>query len=70
MVSPENLPFVAPDEAALSAALGLLARDADLRQRLGEKNRARAQALYGQDAMFDAYGRLYGTALASENILR
>ncbi|AUW58385.1 glycosyl transferase family 1 [Sphingobium sp. SCG-1] len=70
MVSPENLPFVVPDEAALCAALGRLADDPGLRKSVGAGNRIRAQALYGQDAMFDVYGRLYGTALARPNVLR
>lgn len=70
MVSPENLPFVVRDEAGLSDALGRLATDPDLRQSVGMGNRTRAQALYGQDAMFDTYGCLYGTALARPNILR
>ncbi|MGK2910566.1 MAG: glycosyltransferase [Sphingobium sp.] len=70
MVTPENLPFVVSDEAALSAALDRLANDPDLRRSLGTANRARAQARYGQDAMFDGYSALYGNALARPGILR
>src|SRR3546814_5448187 len=43
MVAPENRPFIVPDEAALSAALGTLAGDPDLRPRLGEANRHRSE---------------------------
>lgn len=70
MLSPENLPFVASDEAGLSAALDRLASDADLRQSLGNANQRRARTRYGQDAMFDAYARLYGMALARPDVLR
>lgn len=70
MVAPENLPFVVADEAGLSEALGRLARDADLRKSLGQANRARAEARYGEQAMFDAYAALYGNALARADVLR
>ncbi|MDX3909793.1 MAG: glycosyltransferase [Sphingobium sp.] len=70
MVSPENLPFITSDESRYSAALDCLASDLELRHMLGATNRARAQALYGQDAMFDAYARLYGMALARPGVLR
>ncbi|HWV12370.1 MAG TPA: glycosyltransferase [Sphingobium sp.] len=70
MVAPENQPFVVPDEAGLSAALGELAASADLRTRLGEANLRRAQRDFEETAMLDAYAGLYGQALSSPHILR
>jgi len=70
MVAPENRPFVVPNEAALSSALGTLADDADLRQRLGEANCHRARRDFAETAMVDAYAALYGQALSSPHILR
>jgi glycosyltransferase involved in cell wall biosynthesis len=70
MVAPENRPFVVPDEAGLAQALGALASDADLRQRLGAANRLRATRDYAEEDMVNAYARLYGEALASPMILR
>lgn len=70
MVAPENRPFVVPDEAALSSALGALAGDPGLRQRLGEANRQRACRDFTEAAMVDAYAGLYGQALSSPHILR
>ncbi|UXC91330.1 glycosyltransferase family 4 protein [Sphingobium sp. RSMS] len=70
MVAPENRPFVVPGEAALSSALGALAGDPGLRQRLGEANRQRACRDFTEAAMVDAYAGLYGQALSSPHILR
>ena len=70
MVAPENRAFVVPDEAGLAAALGALADDPDLRARLGAANRDRAVRDYAEQAMVDAYAKLYGEALASPDILR
>lgn len=70
MVAPENRPFVVPDETGLAQALGALASDADLRQRLGAANRLRATRDYAEEDMVNAYARLYGEALASPMILR
>lgn len=70
MVAPENRPFVVPDESGLAAALGMLAADAELRARLGEANRHRAQRDFAEDAMVGAYAALYGQALSSPHILR
>jgi glycosyltransferase involved in cell wall biosynthesis len=70
MVAPENRPFVVPDAAGLAQALGALASDADLRQRLGAANRLRATRDYAEEDMVNAYARLYGEALASPMILR
>ena len=70
MVAPENQPFIVPDEAALSRALGQLAASAELRHRLGEANRYRAQRDFDEAAMVAAYATLYGQALSSPHILR
>ncbi|PJG49887.1 glycosyl transferase family 1 [Sphingobium sp. LB126] len=70
MVAPENRAFVVPDDAALASALGALSADEVLRRRLGEANRFRARRDFTEDAMVDAYARLYGEALSSPRILR
>lgn len=70
MVAPENRAFVVSDEAGLALALGALAADPDLRARLGTANRDRAIRDYAEQAMVDAYAKLYGEALASPDILR
>ena len=70
MIAPENQSFIVPDEAALSAALKDLADSAELRARLGEANRHRAQRDFNEAAMVDAYADLYGQALSSPHILR
>ncbi|HJT38825.1 MAG TPA: glycosyltransferase family 4 protein [Sphingobium sp.] len=70
MVAPENQPFIAADEAALTQALGALASNAGLRARLGEANRHRATRDFDEAAMVDAYAALYGQALSSPHILR
>jgi len=60
MVSAENAPFVVPpDEAALGAALSVLAGDAALRRRIGEANLAKARRDFDQAAMFSAHGALW-----------
>lgn len=59
MVSPENLPNIAPlNEDALAGALRPLLLDAGLRQRIGHANRAKAERDYDQDVMFETYARL------------
>ncbi|WP_022682719.1 glycosyltransferase family 4 protein [Sphingobium bisphenolivorans] len=70
MVAPENRPFVVPDEPALADALGALAADPALRNRLGEANRHRARRDFTEEAMVAAYSALYGQALSSPHILR
>jgi len=70
MVAPENRPFIVPDEAGLTAALGALAADPDLRRRLGDANRHRARRDFTEEAMVAAYATLYGQALSSPHILR
>ena len=62
MVSPENLPFIAPlfDEAAFSSALAELASDQKLRAHLGAANQAKAKAEFDEAAMVRRYAALYG----------
>jgi glycosyltransferase involved in cell wall biosynthesis len=71
MVSPANRRFVIPlpGDSGLAAALGELADDAALRRDLGEANRARAVARFGEPDMRDAYARLYGKSLARPDVL-
>ena len=59
MVASENRPFVtAPDPSALAVALGAIAEDAGLRRRLGQANRAKAEAEYDEIRMFETYAGL------------
>lgn len=62
MVSPENLPYLAPSgaEDALAEALVGLARDAQARSRIGAANRVKAATHYDQRTMFDRYAQLLG----------
>jgi glycosyltransferase involved in cell wall biosynthesis len=64
MLAPENAALLTPlDAGALAGALDALLGDAGLRARLGAANRARAEAVYDQAAMFAAYEALFiGTA--------
>jgi glycosyltransferase involved in cell wall biosynthesis len=59
MLSAENRPHLAAlDEHALAAALGPLLRDAALRASIGRANRARAEQVFDQEAMFQAHAGL------------
>lgn len=68
MVAPENLPFIASDDAGLRAALQALASDAGLRRRVGEANRRVAAARFDETAMVAAYEMLYGRALGGHHL--
>ena len=60
MLPAEGQPYLtACDDVALSAALAAVLADAALRTRLGAANRARAVAVYDQQFMFNAWGRLF-----------
>jgi glycosyltransferase involved in cell wall biosynthesis len=60
MLGDENRPFVTPpDEVALAGAILTLARDMTLRTRVGEANRARAEAEFDQRAMAAAWQALF-----------
>ncbi|MBV9747374.1 MAG: glycosyltransferase [Acetobacteraceae bacterium] len=63
MLAPANRPYaVERDDAALAGALSALLDDAALRQVLGDANRARAEAVYSEDAMVEAWAGLLGAA--------
>lgn len=64
ILSPENREFVVPrdDGPAFAAAMVRLLRDPLKRTELGQKNRERVAALFSQDQMFAAYGRIFGIA--------
>jgi glycosyltransferase involved in cell wall biosynthesis len=60
MLAAENQAFVTPlAEAALAEALMTLLKDAALRGELGEANRVKAEAEFGQAAMVTAWGALF-----------
>jgi glycosyltransferase involved in cell wall biosynthesis len=65
MIAPGNAPYIVPpgDEAALAAALASLAADEALRRRIGDANRLRARAEFGEGAMALRHGALYAAAL-------
>lgn len=63
LLAPENHPYVVPPDApALAGALRPLLDDPDLRARLGAENRARVERNHDQEAMFQAYARLFDGA--------
>ncbi|HEY8604133.1 glycosyltransferase family 4 protein [Tsuneonella suprasediminis] len=68
MVADENLPFIVGpgDIGGLSNALATLASDAALRESVGEANRAKAVAEFGEDRMIGAYRRLYSGIMGRE----
>jgi len=60
VVAPENQPLITTNnEEALAEALLRLLHDAGLRRRIGIANRLRASHDFGQEAMFQAYQRLF-----------
>jgi L-malate glycosyltransferase len=65
MLADENRPYIVPpgDEAALAAALAVLAADEPLRRSIGEANRVRARAQYDEAAMVAAYRAVYARAM-------
>lgn len=71
MVAEENRPFIAPhhDEVQLRNLIEELARDPDLRARVGAANQARARALYDERAMIAAYAGLYAGAMNRPGVL-
>lgn len=63
MLAPENRPYaVKRDDEALAEAIGALLDDAVTRRALGAANRARAEAVYSEGAMVEAWAGLLGTA--------
>lgn len=65
MVSPENGEYItAPgDEAAFARALSDLARNPELRTRIGAANRGHAQANFDENTMISSYRAVYGEAV-------
>ena len=60
MVAQENRPYMtALDPGALAAAMTSLLDDSGLAGAIGAANALRAQKIYDQEKMFDAYRRLY-----------
>lgn len=68
MVSDENRPLIAADEAALAASLMRLAQDADLRGTIGEANRHKAVTCFDEAGMIAAYRRLYSAAIGGDGL--
>ena len=68
MVSAENQDFIAPagDTPALGSMLERLAKDADLRAKIGKSNQVKAREKFDEAAMIEAYRRLYSDALGRE----
>jgi glycosyltransferase involved in cell wall biosynthesis len=66
MLSAENRPYLAAlDDRALADALRPLLRDAPLRAAIGRANRARAEQVFDQEAMFQAHAGLIDGLLAA-----
>lgn len=72
MVAPENLPFLAAgrSEVELRDRLAPLIANPALRASVGAANRARAAALFDEDAMIAAYARLYEGAMRRPGVLQ
>ncbi|HLG86710.1 MAG TPA: glycosyltransferase [Alphaproteobacteria bacterium] len=64
IVAEPNRPFIVPalDEGQLAQALGRLFGSAELRSRLGQANRIKAEAEFSLDVMVRAYDRLFEKA--------
>ena len=56
----------AGDDTALASAIWQMATDVDLRRRLGDAARARANTTFSLQAMVEKYDRVYGGALAGK----
>jgi glycosyltransferase involved in cell wall biosynthesis len=72
MVAAENLPFITEPlgaEVKLRDAMQALARDPDLRARVGAANQARARAEYDENVMISRYAALYEQALGRPGAL-
>lgn len=71
MVSAENRPFIVPkeDEGRFGAMLARLVGDASLRSALGDANRAKARAEFGESDMLARYSALYEQAMGRPGAL-
>ena len=65
MLSPDNRPFVTPkgDIEAFVTTLEQVLGDAEIRARIGARNRAHVQEHYPQDRMVEAYRRLLASCM-------
>jgi glycosyltransferase involved in cell wall biosynthesis len=72
MVSPENLPFLAPrhHEVDLRDRIDTLARNPDSMHYIGAQNRERAGALFEEAQMVASYARLYGESMGRPDALQ
>jgi L-malate glycosyltransferase len=72
IVTGPNRDFIVPreDEDALALAIRTLAVDGKLRTSIGEANRGRAFAEYGEVTMFARYQQLYGSAMNRADFAR
>lgn len=65
MVAEANRPFLTPREPEpLAAAFAMLLADPGLRERVGANNRARAEFVYDQEAMFATHAALWRDPMA------
>lgn len=71
MVADVNERYLSPDrtEVSLRDRIELLAQYPDERARVGEANRQRARALFGEDEMIAAYAALYADAMGRPGVL-
>lgn len=71
MVSEDNQPFVSTDWTAvrLRDRLDALAKNPDVRGRIGEANRQRASAVFDEKAMIASYGALYSNIVGKPGAL-
>jgi glycosyltransferase involved in cell wall biosynthesis len=69
MLTDDNRRSVVPreDERAFTDTLAILLRDATLRRRLGNANRARAVREYDEGAMVATYDTLFRSAAAASH---
>jgi glycosyltransferase involved in cell wall biosynthesis len=63
MVADENRPFLVSNDQDLASAMVTLAKDPELRKRIGEANRRRAVEHYALECMLKAYRALYSSWL-------
>lgn len=72
IVAVENLPYVIAreDEVGFANAIATLAKDAKLRARIGDENRAIAFLHYDEQTMFARYRQLYGSAMKRADFAR
>ena len=71
MIAPANTRYLLPDrhEVLLRDRLDILAQHSEERTYVGEANRERARALFGEAEMIAAYAALYGEAMGRPGVL-